>query len=70
VLRTFATANGDAERAAKMLGMSAEDVRRELRAMLDGGSSGIEDSGRAVRLPPVATAAAAEAPKAKTVKKK
>ena len=36
VVRTFATANGDPERAAKMLGMTADDVRREIRALLDG----------------------------------
>jgi len=36
VLRTFASANGDPERTAKMLGMSADDIRRELRALLDG----------------------------------
>jgi DNA-binding NtrC family response regulator len=35
VVRTFATANGDPERTAKMLGMSADDVRREVRALLD-----------------------------------
>jgi DNA-binding NtrC family response regulator len=69
VLRTFANANGDTERAAKTLGMSPEDVRRELLALLDG-SSGVEDNGRAVRRAPVASAAAAEAPKAKPAKKK
>ncbi|HMC56469.1 MAG TPA: sigma-54 dependent transcriptional regulator [Gemmatimonadaceae bacterium] len=71
VLRTFANSNGDAERAAKVLGMSADDVRRELRALLDGGTSSVvEDNGRAVRRAPVASAAAAEAPKAKPAKKK
>jgi hypothetical protein len=36
VLRTFANANGDAERAAKTLGMEAAEVRRELMALLNG----------------------------------
>jgi DNA-binding NtrC family response regulator len=36
VLRTFATTNGDPERTAKMLGMTADDIRREVRALLDG----------------------------------
>ena len=70
VLRTFANASGDAERAAKMLGLTADDVRRELRALLDGGSAPIEENGRAVRRPPVASAAAAEVAKAKPAKKK
>jgi transcriptional regulator with PAS, ATPase and Fis domain len=38
ILRTFANANGDAERAAKVLGMQPADVRRELLALLDGGN--------------------------------
>jgi DNA-binding NtrC family response regulator len=71
VLRTFATANGDAERAAKMLSMNADDVRRELLALLNAPSSA-DDNGRVVRRTPAASAAATEAPagKAKTVKKK
>jgi len=70
VLRTFANANGDTERAAKTLGMSADDIRREMMALLDGTAGGVEDNGRAVRRAPVASAAAAEAPKAKPAKKK
>jgi DNA-binding NtrC family response regulator len=67
VVRTFATANGDPERAAKMLGMSADDVRREIRALLDGpapsGVSAPAENGRA-------TLPTAAAGKAKPVKKK
>jgi DNA-binding NtrC family response regulator len=36
VLRTFASSNGDVERAAKVLGMSVDDVRREIIAMASG----------------------------------
>jgi DNA-binding NtrC family response regulator len=76
VLRTFANANGDVARAAKLLGMDAGAVRREMLALLNvsGGTAGtaIEDNGRAVRRTPAASAAATEAPagKAKPVKKK
>jgi len=69
VLRTFATASGDIGRAAKMLGMEQEDVRRELLAMLN--TAGGEDNGRVVRRTPAASAAATEAPaRAKATKKK
>ena len=52
VVRTFATANGDPERAAKMLGLTADDVRREIRALLDGGAAAAPaDNGRAVGSP-------------------
>src|SRR5688500_516343 len=49
VLRTFANANGDAERAAKILGMQAADVRRELLILLEGdhGGGASTDNGRA-----------------------
>jgi DNA-binding NtrC family response regulator len=72
VLRTFANANGDAERAAKMLGMAREDVRREILALFDAGVSAPADNGRAVRRTPAASAAAVEAPagKAKPTRKK
>src|SRR5439155_304127 len=68
VLRTLASANGDTARAAKILGMGPEDVRRELLALIDGpprvpaGSQGVEDNGRAVRRAPTASAAATEVP--------
>jgi transcriptional regulator with PAS, ATPase and Fis domain len=66
VLRTFATANGDVVRAAKMLGMDADDVRRELLALLDvGGTAGTNDNGRAARRSSGAIAAAAESPASK-----
>jgi DNA-binding NtrC family response regulator len=63
ILRTFATANGDVERAAKLLGMNVEDVRRELLTLLNAGV----DTGRAaVRRPtPTASAAATEVPPAR-----
>ena len=69
ILRTFANANGDAERAAKTLGMKPEDVRRELMTLLDGGNAAGEN-GRIVRKAPSATAAATESPKAKPTKRK
>ena len=62
VLRTFANANGDATRAAKSLGMSPDDVRREMLSMLNGAAS---ESGAAA-----AAAADASAGRAKIVKKK
>lgn len=70
VLRTFATASGDAARAAKMLGMETDDVRRELLALLDGGSA--TDNGRTARRAPAASVAATESSvsKAKSPKKK
>jgi DNA-binding NtrC family response regulator len=39
VLNTFASADGDVERAAKRLGMDTEDVRRELQALLERSAS-------------------------------
>jgi len=70
VLRTFANANGDVDRAAKMLGMQANDVRRELLALLN--SSAADANGRAaVKRSSGATAAVTQAPgKAKSGKKK
>jgi DNA-binding NtrC family response regulator len=69
VLRTFATANGDVERAAKMLGMGGEEVRAELLALLGGGEGG--KSAAAVRRPtPSASAAAEASPRPKPAKKK
>jgi transcriptional regulator with PAS, ATPase and Fis domain len=70
VLRTFATANGDTVRAAKMLGMDADDVRRELLALLNTAGAG-DENGRPVRRPPGATAGAPEGlGKAKPAKKR
>jgi DNA-binding NtrC family response regulator len=37
-LRTFASTGGDMVRAAKLLGVGAEEVRQELRAIVDGAS--------------------------------
>ena len=39
VLKTFASADGDLARTAKIAGLPIEDVRRELLALLDGGAS-------------------------------
>ena len=73
VLRTFANANGDAGRAAKLLGMDPDDVRREMLALINGpvGTVG-EENGRVIRRTPAASAAATESPpgKAKPVKKR
>jgi DNA-binding NtrC family response regulator len=74
VLRTFASANGDMERASKLLGMDADDVRSELMAMLNGASAAgasFENGIRRLGNPGV-PAAAAELPisKAKPIKKK
>lgn len=57
VVRTFASVNGDPERTAKMLGMSAEDVRRELLTLING-------------TPPENGRRASDKPAAKTSKKK
>ena len=73
VLRTFANANGDAERAAKVLGMQAADVRRELLLLLDGdrGSGAPAENGRSTAVSrPSNSAPASAASKAKTTKKK
>jgi DNA-binding NtrC family response regulator len=70
VVRTFATANGDVDRAAKMLGMGADQVRSVLLALLDGGDSGGTPA-PARRTAPSASAAAPEpAPRPKAGKKK
>jgi len=65
VLRTFANANGDVERAAKTLGMRPEDVRRELMLLIEGGVP--NENGRT----PKRNSAAVEAPaKTKSPKRK
>lgn len=79
VLRTFASANGDAVRAGKLLGLEPDEVRRELLTLLNA-SGGAEDgsvdvNGRVLRRPsttPAAGAAAMEGPgsRAKPAKKK
>ena len=66
ILRTFANANGDAERAAKTLGMRAEDVRRELLLLLERGG----DNGKAARRSSPGMPVADPAPRAKPPKKK
>jgi len=59
VLRSFASASGDVERAAKMLGMSAADVRRDMLALI-GVAGSLENGGRR----------ATDKPAAKTTRKK
>src|SRR5205085_1283526 len=39
ILKTFASADGDVSRTAKLAGVSAEEVRREILALLDVGGS-------------------------------
>ena len=75
VLRTFASTSGDAERTAKMLGLSEEDVRSELLILMNGAGdaspvaapadTGVEATAtRAARRPdPVATPARAASKK-------
>ncbi|MEX2152898.1 MAG: sigma-54 dependent transcriptional regulator [Gemmatimonadaceae bacterium] len=72
VLRAFANADGDVERAAKQLGMDAEEVRRELFVLVEGSAGGGSENGRVVRRAPTAVAAPSEsaAAKAKPAKKK
>jgi DNA-binding NtrC family response regulator len=60
VLRTFASTSGDAERAAKLLGMSADDVRKELMLVLENGHGGGSPATAESR--PVKAAPAPEAP--------
>ncbi len=76
VLRTFATANGDVARAAKVLGMEPEQVRQELLALVNasGGGGNGEDNGKAagVRRPamPVPIPAPDPVGKAKQTRKR
>ena len=69
VLRAFASFDGDAERAAKQLGMDTAEVRRELLALLEE-PEGVPENGRALRHPPVPAAAAELPSKAKPLKKR
>jgi DNA-binding NtrC family response regulator len=71
VLRTFATANGDPARTAKIVGISADEVRAEISAMLHtNGTSHAENAQKAPALaakpkPRPAPASAQPKPKAK-----
>jgi DNA-binding NtrC family response regulator len=71
VLRTFATANGDLARTAKIVGISADEVRAEISAMLHtNGTSHAENAQKAPALaakpkPRPAPAPAQPKPKAK-----
>jgi len=42
-LRTFASTGGDVVRAAKLLGVSADEVRRDLQALVNGGPPSEDD---------------------------
>jgi DNA-binding NtrC family response regulator len=68
VLRTFASADGDAERAATRLGMTSEEVRREILALLESASNanpGNGENGRVSRRPAAPPPAADKAKPAK-----
>jgi len=54
VLRTFASTSGDADRAATLLGMTADDVRKEILSVLESGSGG--HSAQPVSAPPAVSA--------------
>src|SRR5690348_9517483 len=45
VLRTFASAGGDVIRTAKLAGLSVDDVRGELLALIEGSSNGSSNNG-------------------------
>ena len=45
VLKTFASTGGDVLRAAKLVGMTVDEVRRELMTMIDGASSAVNGNG-------------------------
>jgi DNA-binding NtrC family response regulator len=69
VLRTFATANGDPEKTAKIVGISVDEVKSEIASMLNG--NGSSHAGRqAVSSAPIESPAARGAPPAKPKAKK
>ena len=81
VLTTLASNNGDVERAAKTLGMSVDEVRRELQNLLGDGPERDDESpeeegdagagaARAPRTPDLSPTRAASAPKKPVPKKK
>ena len=67
VLRTFATANGDPDRTAKIVGISADEVKSEISSMLNGNGSthAGKQSASAPIQSPAARGAAPAKPKAK-----
>jgi DNA-binding NtrC family response regulator len=73
VLKTFASTGGDVLRTAKLVGMSVNEVRSELLALLDGGGSAANGNGageseaHTVRKPE--SSAAARSAKGKSKKK-
>jgi DNA-binding NtrC family response regulator len=79
VLRTFASAGGDVVRTARLAGLSVDDVRNELLALIEGSSNGsastngtgvfVESEARVARKPDAA-ASARSAAKGKPPKKK
>src|SRR5205814_437675 len=46
VLRTFASTGGDLGRTAKLLGVSEDEVRRDLIALISGATGEDEDNGK------------------------
>ncbi|HUQ47215.1 MAG TPA: sigma-54 dependent transcriptional regulator [Gemmatimonadaceae bacterium] len=68
VLRTFATANGDPARTARIVGISSDEVKSEISAMLNGNGSSHAGKQSASAVPaaiPTARGAAPAKPKAK-----
>jgi DNA-binding NtrC family response regulator len=63
VLRTFASTDGDPDRTAKVLGVSADDVRRDVRSFLqsDGGVDAAVDAGGNGKHSPLAEQSAVSA---------
>lgn len=71
VLRTFASADGDVDRAARMLGVAAEEVRSALIALLDRNGAQPAAPRRPVAAPGTAAASAEPPPaRAKSGRKK
>ncbi|HVX39988.1 MAG TPA: sigma-54 dependent transcriptional regulator [Gemmatimonadaceae bacterium] len=65
VLRTFASTGGDAGRTAKLLGVGADEVRRDLMAMISSAASEEESNGHPAPVRPVDAPAARPAAAAK-----
>jgi hypothetical protein len=65
VLRTFASTSGDAARTAKIVGISAEEVKSEISALLhsNGGSKQPVAAEAALKAPPRAAPAKPKAKK-------
>jgi transcriptional regulator with PAS, ATPase and Fis domain len=72
VLRTFSSTGGDPARTAKLLGVSADEVRRDLSALINGATGGEETNGKGPRgtEPPATGAKQLAAPKKSPPKKR